>query len=247
MAALSETIAALKPDVSVLCGDITQNGSKDEFAAARAWIMSLPGRKIITAGNHDTPMFGLLHRIFQPFGRYKRQVKPLGAESYIDDHVAIMPYNTARGWQLKLDWSLGVVNLDHIKRVFNKLTATGKSTVKMIAVHHPLIYPPSSPLRKSTKNGAEALKLMSAENIDAVLSGHIHAPFVLDRQPDETEVMSIGAGTLSTRTRDRLASFNHILIDDHTITVTEIFWDKGKFMTAAPYIKPIAELKSRRG
>ena len=246
VAAIAATVETLKPDVTVICGDITQNGKIDEFFAARDWIRSLPGPKVITPGNHDTPMFGLFQRFFDPFGRYNRIIAPLSEPHYTDKNVSIMPLNTSRGWQAKTDWSLGVVDMDELDMVINNLKATLPSTFKMIAVHHPLIYPPISPLQKETEKGAEALMRLSQLNIDAVLSGHVHAPFVLERQPDETEIMSIGSGTLSVRRRDKPASFNHLLVNSETIQVTEIFWQDGKFSTAERWIKKIAELKSRR-
>ena len=246
MAALAATVKTLKPDVTVICGDITQNGKKAEFYAARDWIRTLSGPKVITPGNHDTPMFGVFQRFFDPFGRYNRIIAPLSEPHYTDQYVSIVPLNTARGWQAKTDWSLGVVDMDKLEIVINQLKATEPSTVKMIAVHHPFIYPPTSPLQKETEQGRDALKRLSDMNIDAVLSGHVHAPFTLERQPDETEIMSIGSGTLSVRRRDKPASFNHIVIDGETVEVTEIFWQDGKFSMSAPWSKKIAELKSRR-
>lgn len=246
MAALAATVNTLKPDVTVICGDITQNGKKEEFYAARDWIRTLAGPKVITPGNHDTPMFGMFQRFFDPFGRYNKIIAPLSEPFYADQNVAIMGLNTSRGWQAKIDWSLGVVDMDALANVTAQLRATDSLTVKMIAVHHPLIYPPSSPLQKETELGPKALKKLSEDNIDVVLSGHVHAPFVLERQPDETEIMSIGAGTLSVRRRDRPASFNHIVVDENTMSVTEIFWQDGKFSSATPQTKKVAELKSRR-
>jgi len=246
MAALAATVDTLKPDVTVICGDITQNGKKDEFYAARDWIRTLAGPKVITPGNHDTPMFGVFHRFFDPFGRYDRIIAPLSEPHYTDQYVSIMPLNTSRGWQARTDWSLGVVDMDDLDKVIHQLKATEPSTVKMIAVHHPLIYPPTSPLQKETEQGAEALARLSELNIDAVLSGHVHAPFMLERQPDETEIMSIGSGTLSVRRRNKPASFNHMVIDGEHIQVTEITWQDAKFSAGDPWIKKIADLKSRR-
>ena len=246
MAALAAIVKTLKPDVTVICGDVTQNGKKAEFYAARDWIKALPGPKIVTPGNHDTPMFGLFQRFFDPFGRYNKIIAPLGMPHYADAHVSIMPLNTSRGWQAKTDWSLGVVDMEELELVMTQLKTAHPSSVKMIAVHHPLIYPPISPLQKETEHGPQALKRLSELNIDVVLSGHVHAPFTLERQPDETEIMSVGSGTLSVRRRNKPASFNHIMIDAGIIQVTEIFWQDGKFSTADPWVKNIAELKSRR-
>lgn len=246
MAALAETIDGLKPDVTVICGDITQNGSKAEFLAARNWMRTLHGPKVITPGNHDTPMFGIFQRFFDAFGRYNRIVGPLSEPHFVDQNVAIMPLNTSRGWQAKLDWSLGVVDMGELETVSRNLQATAPSTVKLIAVHHPFIYPALSPLQKETKNGRDALTRLSELNIDGVMSGHVHVPFTIERQPDETEIMSIGAGTLSTRRRDKPASFNHLSIDAEEVRVTPIIWDAGKFAKGEIFIKKVAKLKSRR-
>ena len=246
MRAVAKTIALLEPDVTLICGDITQTGSQEEFDAAREWIKTLEGPLLITPGNHDTPMFGLLHRIFVPFRRYEKTIAPLGQPYYADENVTIMPLNTSRGWQFKLDWSLGVVDLVKLSRLITDLKEKNDGTLKFIIAHHPFIYPPRSPLQKATKNGASALARLSEYNIDGVLSGHVHAPFVLERQPDDTEIMSIGAGTLSTRRRDKPAGFNHIYIDQEIIRVTPIDWENGAFTQRAPVEKRTAELKSRR-
>ncbi len=246
ISALESIINSLEPDVTVICGDITQNGKKKEFLAARDWIRTLPGPKVITPGNHDTPMFGIAQRIFDPFGRFHRIIAPLSEPHFTNKHVCIIPLNTSRGWQTKLDWSLGVVDTTELEKVIGLLQGTGSSTVKMISVHHPFIYPKCSPLQKETENGPKALRRLSEANIDAVLSGHLHAPYALERQPDETEIMSIGAGTLSVRRRDCLSSFNHLYIDSDVIKLTAITWQDGKFKKSKPWIKSIAKLNSRK-
>jgi 3',5'-cyclic AMP phosphodiesterase CpdA len=246
MAAVGKTIADLRPDVTVICGDITQNGKLSEFHAARDWITTLAGPKIITPGNHDTPMYGLFQRLFDPFGRYGRIIAPLSEPVYADRYVTIATLNTARGWQAKTDWSLGVVDLVDLRTVITQLESVSASAVKMLAVHHPLIYPPVSPLQKETQKGAEAIRLLCERNIDAVLSGHVHVPFTLERQSDTFEILSIGAGTLSMRRRDKPASFNHIVVDDKAVTVTEVFWEDGRFSAAQPWSKKVSELKSMR-
>jgi 3',5'-cyclic AMP phosphodiesterase CpdA len=234
IAALGSKVAELDPDITVICGDITQNGKKAEFAAARDWISQLPGPKIITPGNHDTPMFGLAQRLFDPFGRFNDYIAPLSVSQFTDQHVSIVELNTARGWQAKTDWSLGAVNAQALETAIDNLMMAPPATVKMLAVHHPLIYPPSSPLQKETKHGVRALKRLSASDIDVVLSGHVHTPFFLQRQPDQTDIMSIGAGTLSTRRRNKPASFNHLEIDKTHIIKTEIYWQSGVFLKTAP-------------
>ncbi|WP_409433274.1 metallophosphoesterase family protein [Litorimonas sp. RW-G-Af-16] len=243
MAAVRDYAKTLSPDLALICGDITQSGKIEEFKAARDWIEQFDAPKIVTPGNHDTPMFGILHRIFDPFGRYNKFIAPLGETMFVDENIALMPYNTARGVQAKLDWSLGVVDLSDLAAKVSHLKAKNPSVLKMIAVHHPLIYPPVSPLIKETKRGEAAVKLLSDANIDGVLSGHVHAPFVVEREPGQTELLSIGSGTLSTRQRGKPASFNHIEIDSRDIRVTAINWTGDKFERAEAWTKSRVDLR----
>ncbi len=246
MAAVRDFAMALKPDVFLICGDITQNGSSKEFIAAQDWIKTFPGPKLITPGNHDTPMFNVLARAFWPFRGYNKYIRPMSEPYYADDNVMIVPHNTARGLQWKLDWSLGVINLQTLKADIRNLDAARPGSLKMLAVHHPLIYPSVSPLQKTTKNGAEALNHLSDANIDAVLSGHVHTPFVAHRDPGKTELLSIGSGTLSTRRRGQPASFNHLHIDSDICRVTAYDWIGGAYVKQCLIEKPRRDLSAQR-
>ncbi len=55
VAAAAERMAAEQLDLIVASGDLTQFGECAEFAAARAWIDSLPGEKLVLPGHHDAP------------------------------------------------------------------------------------------------------------------------------------------------------------------------------------------------
>ena len=245
MAAVKAYADTLRPDCILICGDITQDGKVSEFKEAQSWINSFTVPRLITPGNHDTPVYGVLQRLFQPWGRYNRYIAPLSEPFYADKNVMIVTMNTARGVQAKLDWSLGVVDLDMLDERINALHGADPGCLKMIAVHHPFIYPEISPLDKKTKNGHEGAKRLSDANIDAILSGHIHTPFFKDRDPGETNILSIGSGTLSTRRRGVPAGFNHIQIDDETLSVTAIDWIDGAFIAAKPWFKPRSELGPR--
>jgi len=247
MAAVKAFADTLKPDCILICGDITQDGKTSEFKAAQTWINSFNVPRLITPGNHDTPVYGIFQRLFQPWGRYDRYIAPLSEPFYADKNVMIVTMNTARGIQPKLDWSLGVVDMDVLDEKIKTLHSAEAGSLKMIAVHHPLIYPEISPLDKETKNGPEAIERLSNANIDAVLSGHIHTPFFVDREPGKTGIVSIGSGTLSTRRRGVPPSFNHIQIDEATLTVTAIDWIDGTFIAAKPWVKSRRELSPSTG
>ena len=246
LAQLEAVIDRLQPDVCVISGDVTQSGSEEEFEAAARWIESLPGPKVITPGNHDTPMYGIIDRVLQPFDRYADYIEPLNTDGWEDDHVVIRSMNTARGVQMKLDWSTGVVDLDALDEIIADMRARPANKLRFLNVHHPFIYPPEAPLQKETVNGPEGLVRLADGNVDAVLSGHIHVPFVVERRPGDSEMLSVSAGTLSTRRRGNDAAFNHIVVDDTDMAIRMVSFDGAEFLESETFRKPKHELSQWR-
>lgn len=246
LAKLDAVIERLSPDVTVVSGDVTQTGSEDEFKAAARWIASLKGPKIITPGNHDTPLYGLIDRIRRPFHRYRTYINHLDARRYEDENVVILSMNTARGIQFKLDWSVGAVDLEELDQRIETFQATDPEKVRFLNVHHPFIYPPEAPLQKTTQNGPEGLKRLSNGGCDVVLSGHIHVPFVIERQPGPKDLLSVSAGTLSTRRRNNHPAFNHIMVDEDDITITMIEFDGDGYIDSHRFTTSRQRLKAPR-
>ena len=243
---LAETVDRLEPDVCVISGDITQTGAEEEFERAARWIEGLPGPKVICPGNHDTPMYGIIDRVIKPFDRYADYIDPLDAGHFEDDHVVIQSLNTARGVQMKLDWSVGVVNLEDLEARIDRFRDSDPHKLRFLNVHHPFVYPPEAPLQKTTDNGPEGLKRLSDGNCDAVLSGHVHIPFVVEREPGGSEILSVSAGTLSTRRRGNDAAFNHIVVDDHDMAIRMVSFEGGAFIDSEMFRKPRFELSQWR-
>lgn len=246
LAKIDAVIEKLEPDVSVVSGDITQTGSAAEFKQAARWIENLSGPKIICAGNHDTPMYGLLDRLIRPFARYNHYIAPLDVGLFEDDHVVIQSMNTARGVQLGFDWSLGIVDLTRLDECIEEFQSRDARKLRFLNVHHPFIYPPESPLQKTTKKGPEGLQRLADGQCDAVLSGHIHVPFVIERQPGHSRLLSISSGTLSTRRRDNHPAFNHIQVDEEEVVLTMIEFSGDKFIRSEKFRERREALLARR-
>ena len=81
---------------------------------------------------------------------------------------------------------------------------------------------------------------------DAVLSGHVHVPFVVEREPGGSELLSISSGTLSTRRRDNNPAFNHIEVTPDEMVITMVEFDAGGFLRSEAFRKRRAELSAWR-
>jgi 3',5'-cyclic AMP phosphodiesterase CpdA len=55
-----------RPDAVICTGDVTQRAKREEFAAATAYLESMPVPVTVEPGNHDLPYFNPIERFFRP-------------------------------------------------------------------------------------------------------------------------------------------------------------------------------------
>lgn len=208
---MEEFAAAIKPDAILVAGDITQTGARDQFVAARAWFQSLKIPVLVTPGNHDTPVYHLAARVVAPFKRYEKYMEGFDVMDRLaefgDGMVRISAINTARGWQKRLNWADGVVDMDDLDAALDQLKGGPKDAWRVLLCHHPLVQPGHAKISVETLRGEEALRRCTAARVDAILTGHIHDAFAHYVGSDARPIVQMGSGTLSIRLRATRPSF----------------------------------------
>lgn len=214
-----------RPDAVICTGDLTQRARREEFAAATRYLESLPVPMTIEPGNHDLPYFNPFERFFRPYRRYGRLEKLI--ERPLDvKNVVVVPLKTTARFQLRHNWSWGVVGRGALERTLAVLATMGEGHVKLIACHHPLVDKEGLHSSGKTIRGREALEALAAAGAHAVLSGHVHDPFVMEMEVGGRLIRKIGAGTLSERVRESAPSFNEIRVGaDGSIEVEHRWMD----------------------
>ena len=239
LAAASAFAAASPFDLLVVTGDLTQFGHHDEFAAAAAWLARLPGPQLATPGNHDTPWGGLPERVVAPFSRYARTVGPPAEAGFESDALVARTINSARGWQIRLNWSKGEVSRWQAVKVARRLEATKARAVRVLACHHPLVEVIGAPMTARVRGGRFAARRLARARVDLVLTGHLHAPFVQPLPFGDEKTYAVGAGTLSLRERGAPAGFNVIEIAGNQLTVTAMGWTGHDLATERVWTAPL--------
>ena len=104
-------------DLVLITGDITQQGFRREFAAAAEWIRAMPEPVFVTTGNHDVSYWDPIARIFHPWKRFEAFIgHPAVDHQFEAPGLSVRGVNTARGWQMRLNWSKGVIDLEQTRR-----------------------------------------------------------------------------------------------------------------------------------
>jgi 3',5'-cyclic AMP phosphodiesterase CpdA len=234
-------------DLLVVSGDLTQWGAPEEFRAAAAWLGDLPGPRLTTPGNHDTPWSGLLERVTAPFARYARSIGSPRDASHAAPGLAVEAVNSARGWQIRLNWSKGEVSRRQAGRVSRRLEAAPADAARIVVCHHPLLEVAGAPMTARVRGGRHAARRFAAAGVDLVLTGHLHVPFFEPLPYGDGQTYAVGAGTLSLRERGAPAGFNILDIDTDKITVRAMAWRGAAFTVEHTWVAPRRTHAAERG
>ncbi|MDG2534280.1 metallophosphoesterase [Sphingomonas sp. HITSZ_GF] len=200
-----------QPDAVIMTGDLTMRARHGEFEAAAKWLQSLGRPVTVEVGNHDLPYFNPWARFVTPYKRYRALEhmieRPLDVKG-----VAVVPLKTTARFQWRLNWSKGYVSNRALQESLALVEAVPKGGLVFVACHHPLVEG-GTRMTSETHRGPEALGALAAAGAHAVLTGHVHDPFDVERELDGHKVRLIGAGTLSERVRAQPPSFNEITVE----------------------------------
>jgi 3',5'-cyclic AMP phosphodiesterase CpdA len=209
VAALLRLAQALRPDVLLLSGDITQRATRAQFAAALAFVRAarVP-RCLAIPGNHDIPLWHLPLRLARPYARYSAAFGDTLEPSLETDDLLLLAVNTTRWWRHED----GQLSAAQIERVAARLARAASGQRRVVMVHQPLAVTLPADEKNRLHGHAAALQRWGAAGVDLIVGGHIHLPFVL---PLPTGGWAVQAGTaVSTRVRGSAGnSVNLIRID----------------------------------
>jgi 3',5'-cyclic AMP phosphodiesterase CpdA len=224
VAGAAEYIAAGGFDLVVVTGDLTRFAEPGEFKAAVAWLAGLPGPKLVTPGNHDAPYLAVGQRLFAPFRRFERAVGPAWSQSHAAPGLVVLGINTARGAQLRLNWSKGQIAAEQVRQAVAALAVQPPGSARIVACHHPLIEMIGGPMTARVWGGEAAAQAFAEARVDLVLSGHIHAPFTWPYPYGDGRTYAAGASTLSVRERGAPPGFNQVEIERAAIRIAALAW-----------------------
>jgi 3',5'-cyclic AMP phosphodiesterase CpdA len=246
---LAADIAGQRPALVVVSGDFTQRGLPEEFAAARAFLDTLPAPVFAVPGNHDIPARNLWRRFVNPYGLYRRHIGD-DLEPFVEmDGVAIAGLKTSRRARARLNWAEGSISRDQLDRLARVFADATEGAVRVVVAHHPLMAPaePAEVSMRLVGRAAAALRTFAALGVRVVLSGHFHLSYVRKYAPGERAGVPPGprlaavapilvvqaSSTVSTRLRGHPNGYNLIDIEGQDISVAVRDWHDGRWETRA--------------
>jgi len=228
--ALAASLTERAPDLIAVSGDFTQRALSHEFAQARAFLDTLPQPKVLVPGNHDVPLYDVVERVVNPFGKFEHFICPAGVSHslFLDDSIAVLGLNTARRFTGK-NGRISFEQVERVRRVFSSLPP---HIAKVLITHHPLAAADEQHGVTLALRASEALPVIAETGVQLLLSGHHHHSASGPVIPDvkiEGSVLVVHAGTaVSTRLRGGEGNnYNSIVIHEGRISVTVMRWTQG--------------------
>lgn len=222
---LTAIVHALRPDLVVVSGDLTQRARAAQFIEARAFLHRLPVPQLLVPGNHDVPLYDVLARFLRPLARYRRYITDDLEPCFVDEEIAVLGVNTARS----LTFKQGRINEEQIARVRQRLCSLPDRITKVVVTHHPFDLPSGYDSGGLVRRAALAREMLSACRCDLLLAGHLHLSVATEGSTRsaahgyEPIVVQAGSAT-STRSRGQSNSFNVLLIESRHIEVRRYMW-----------------------
>lgn len=231
---LREAVAAARPHLVVVSGDLTQRARRSQFREAREFLDSLPGPRLVVPGNHDVPLYNVFRRFLAPLAAYRDIVSDDLEPQFFDEEIAVVGVNTARS----LVFKGGRINEAQVARVRDKLCHLPGTVTKVVVTHHPFDVPDGAGERDQIVGRARmALERLAHCGADLLLAGHLHEGHVghtAERYPIAgVSALVVQAGTAtSSRTRASPNSFNVLRIEPARVEVESRTFDGAAFQVA---------------
>ena len=226
VAPLVAAVRAVAPNLVAVSGDLTQRARGRQFQQARAFLDQLPQPVLAVPGNHDVPLFNLAARFLDPYGGYRRHIAEDLEPIYQDEEAIVVGLNSARTVPFH---GGGRLNETQVARACAHLAKAPADAVRMVVTHHPFDLPESHGDEHLIGRSGMAMRKLAAAGADLFLAGHLHVSHVghtADRyQIAGHSALVVQAGTLSTRGRGELNTFNVLRLARPLITIERQSWN----------------------
>jgi 3',5'-cyclic AMP phosphodiesterase CpdA len=225
---LVAAIGGIAPDLVAVSGDLTQRARRRQFLEARAFLHRLPFPRLVVPGNHDIPLFDVARRLLSPLGRYREFIAEVVEPMHADGEIIVLGLNSARSLTL----GEGRLNARQVRKAVERLRDAEPHPIKIVVTHHPFDLPDDYDAHPIVGGARMAMTELASVGADLFLAGHLHVSHI-GHTAERYRIaghsaLIVQAGTISTRRRGEVNSFNVLRVNRPRIVVERWSWDEAR-------------------
>ena len=210
---LREAIQEIQPHLVVVCGDLVEHATAEEFRQAREFLDSLPYAQLVVPGNHDLPFYNLWSRAVVGLARYRRAITAETQPRFDDGELTVIGANTSRLWPIRG----GSLSSQQLESLAEEFRAAPQDRMRILVTHHPFDLPQQQDRRLIVGHARRAICRL-APFVDILLAGHIHVSSTGSTatryKTSGYAIAFVQAGTaVSRRDKGERNSFNAITVE----------------------------------
>jgi 3',5'-cyclic AMP phosphodiesterase CpdA len=222
---LIQRVRVLNPDVVAVSGDLTQRARRGEFIQAKTFLDALPFQKLVVPGNHDVPLYNVASRLVNPFANYRRYISETLEPVRIDEEMALVGLNSARALVVR---GRGRLSATQVTQAAARLRGLSQSVIRIVVTHHPFDLPEGFREANLVGRASMAMAQLADVGADLFLAGHLHVSHVghtAERYRIKGHsALVVQAGTISTRGRGELNTFNVLRLAKPDVSIERYSW-----------------------
>ena len=222
----------LGPDVVVVSGDLTQRATRDQFLAAKEYLVRFPkAPMLVIPGNHDVPLYRVVQRMTNPHADY---IDVIGADLNpilrLDAAVIVGLDSTAPRSAIS-NGRIHAWQLEHCEQAF---ADAPENAAKIVVAHHHFTPAPDYLHDWTMPKSKRAMMRFVELGVDLILGGHLHRAdignsldFYPGQHPERGIIIAQSGTTTSRRGRGREQeknTFNLIKIFSEVIEITHYLY-----------------------
>jgi 3',5'-cyclic AMP phosphodiesterase CpdA len=222
----------LEAQAVIVSGDLTQRAKAEQFAAAKEFLIRLPGvPQLVIPGNHDVPLYRVFERIMQPHKLYQRMISAELNPVLKIDGVVIAGLDSTAPHHAISNGRIFPFQLDACEKAFSDSPA---ESARIVVAHHHFAPAPDYLRDRIMPKAKRAIERFVDLRVDMILGGHLHRAFIgnsLDFYPgthrDRGIIIAQCGTTTSRRGRGREReknSLNKIEISPSKISITHFVY-----------------------
>lgn len=169
----------LAPDLVIATGDFTNEGFRDEYKTAAAYLAQLRPRLVAVPGNHDSRNVGYVH--------FEEMIGPRHWSVRVEGVVIVGADSS------EPDLDSGQIGRERYSWVVEQFSEP--ADLKIYVQHHHLLPIPGTGRERNIVNDAgDLLELLIGSGVHLALTGHKHVPYVWRLE----SLYVVNAGTVSS-------------------------------------------------